>query len=84
MHLCVADHGPGIAPADRERIFDKFYQVLDKEHEDYSPAGSGLGLAVCRGIVEAHHGRIWATARKGEGTIFTIVLPLGSRERILL
>ncbi|GHO95418.1 hypothetical protein KSF_054660 [Reticulibacter mediterranei] len=84
IRLFVADRGSGIAPADRERIFDKFYRVLDKEHEDYSPAGSGLGLAVCRGIVEAHHGRIWATAREGGGTVFTIVLPIGSRERILL
>jgi two-component system, OmpR family, sensor histidine kinase KdpD len=84
--LSVADRGPGIPPADLERVFDKFYRVLDDRSASLKaagmPAGSGLGLAVCRGLVEAQGGHIWAEARSGGGTIFFITLPKGAPERI--
>jgi len=70
----VADRGPGIPQADLERVFDKFYRVQQKRQH---PMGSGLGLAVCKGIVEAHGGRIWAWPREGGGVIFYVTLPLG-------
>jgi two-component system sensor histidine kinase KdpD len=70
----VADRGPGIPQADLERVFDKFYRVKQKRQH---PMGSGLGLAVCKGIVEAHGGQIWAKAREGGGVIFYVTLPLG-------
>jgi two-component system sensor histidine kinase KdpD len=77
----VADRGPGIPPADLERVFDKFYRVLHGQHPVGYPMGSGLGLAVCRGLVEAHGGRIWAEAREGGGLIVCVALPQDSRER---
>ncbi len=74
--ITVADRGPGIPQADLERVFDKFYRVQrDKQKGNY-PTGSGLGLAVCKGIVEAHGGRIWAQAREGGGVIFSVTLPI--------
>jgi two-component system sensor histidine kinase KdpD len=78
----VADRGPGIPPADLERVFDKFYRVLHGQHPVGYPMGSGLGLTVCKGLVEAHGGRIWAELREGGGLIVCVVLPRSSsRER---
>ena len=62
MVISVADRGPGIPPADLERVFDKFYRVLGRTSG--RPTGSGLGLAVSKGLVEAHGGRIWAENRE--------------------
>lgn len=72
MEICVADRGPGIPPVDKERIFDKFYRVLGTPRS----GGSGLGLAVCKGLVEAHGGHIWVENREGGGARFCFVLPL--------
>lgn len=74
MLVSVADRGPGIPQGDEERIFDKFYSVATGE--DKKRKGSGLGLAVCRGLIEAHGGRIWAENRQGGGAIFSFTLPL--------
>jgi two-component system sensor histidine kinase KdpD len=79
--ISVADRGPGIPPQDMERIFDKFYRVLTprlsgSEPTKTTPIGSGLGLAVCKGLVEAHGGRIWAEAREGGGVSFFVTLPI--------
>ncbi len=78
MELTVSliDKGPGIPSGDLERIFDKFYRVLDRRRS--TTGGSGLGLAVCRGLIEAHGGRIWAENRSGGGAIFSFTLPLSS------
>jgi two-component system sensor histidine kinase KdpD len=67
----VADHGPGIAAADRERVFEKFYRGTQ------AGSGVGLGLAICRGIVEAHGGTIRVESRPGGGALFRIALPVG-------
>jgi len=80
--VSVADRGPGIPPADLERVFDKFYRVLHGQHPSGYPVGSGLGLAVCKGLVEAHGGRSWAELREGGGLVMFVVLPVGERERI--
>ncbi len=77
MVVSVADRGPGIPPADLERVFDKFYRVLVT---GVKTTGSGLGLAVSKGLVEAHGGRIWAENREGGGAIFSFTLPLGKTE----
>lgn len=74
MVLAVADRGPGIPVRDLERIFDKFYRVLGTARET---GGTGVGLAVCRGLIEAHGGRIWAENRPDDGAIFRFTLPLG-------
>jgi len=81
VEISMADRGPGIPPADLTRVFDKFYRVLHEQHVAGYPVGSGLGLAVCKGLVEAHGGRIWAEAREGGGLIIFVVLPIGSPER---
>jgi two-component system sensor histidine kinase KdpD len=79
--VSVADRGPGIPPADCERIFDKFYRVRRDSQGGPRPSGTGLGLAVCRGLVEAHGGRIWAENRAGGGAIFRFSLPLSRQEQ---
>ena len=70
----VLDEGPGIPPADLERVFDKFYRVGGA---DRRRAGTGLGLAICRGFIEAMHGTITAANRTDRtGAVFTITLPV--------
>ncbi|HEX8358764.1 MAG TPA: ATP-binding protein [Longimicrobium sp.] len=66
----VADTGPGIAPEHLPHLFDRFWQV-----EKSSRAGAGLGLAIARGIVEAHGGRLWAESELGKGSTFSFTLP---------
>ena len=68
--ISIADYGPGVPPYDLERIFDKFYRVSGTIRRTSSVMGTGLGLAVCRGLVEAHGGHIWAENRPSGGAIF--------------
>lgn len=70
----VADRGPGLHPGDEQHIFDKFYRVRQVMND-----GVGLGLAICRGIIEAHGGRIWAENRPGGGAVFAFTLPLNGK-----
>ncbi|HET9870587.1 MAG TPA: ATP-binding protein, partial [bacterium] len=72
MRVEVADRGPGLSKGDEERIFDKFYRGPQSGQQ----SGAGLGLAICRGAVEAHGGEIWAENRESGGTRFCITLPL--------
>lgn len=67
----VADNGLGIAPEQLERVFGIFQRL----HADEAYEGSGIGLAVCRKIVERHGGRIWAESVEGEGSAFRFILP---------
>jgi signal transduction histidine kinase len=86
VHLSVQDTGVGIPPDERERIFDRFYVLEDTMYHHSSKTafkggGLGLGLAVARGIIEAHGGRIWAESEGYDeerlpGSIFHILLPL--------
>jgi signal transduction histidine kinase len=72
--LSVIDHGVGIAPENLRRIFEPFFST--KAAPDASGlGGTGLGLSVCRDIVEAHHGRLRAESRLGQGSTFTLILP---------
>ena len=66
--VAVQDSGPGIAPRDRERIFESF--VTTKE------GGVGIGLSICRAIVEAHGGRLWADANQPRGALLRFTLPV--------
>ncbi len=72
--VAVRDTGCGIAPADLERIFEKFKQAGDTLTE--KPKGTGLGLPICRQIVERHGGRIWAESPPGRGSVFYFTLPI--------
>ena len=71
--LQVKDEGIGIPSVDLPFIFDKFYRASNVNSE---VAGTGLGLAIVRSIVESHEGRIWVESTVGQGTTFTIVLPI--------
>ena len=72
--LTVDDDGPGIAAADRERVFDRFVRL--DANRSRSAGGAGLGLAIVREIVAAHHGSVSITDRPGGGTRVTVQLPL--------
>jgi signal transduction histidine kinase len=72
--ISVADTGSGIAPGDLRRIFEPFFSTKS-EPDDTGQGGTGLGLVVCRDIIEAHHGRLRAESRLGQGSTFTIILP---------
>jgi len=65
--IMVEDSGPGIDPNDMNRIFDAFFTT--KSH------GTGLGLSICQSIVESHGGRLWASNRKPQGSVFHVQLP---------
>jgi two-component system sensor histidine kinase KdpD len=76
----VIDEGPGIPPADLERIFDKFYRV---QAQDRRRAGTGLGLAICRGFIEAQGGRIEARNRRDRsGAVLTVRIPVPEATQI--
>jgi K+-sensing histidine kinase KdpD len=79
VRLIVEDEGPGIPAALRERVFDKFFRATrEVESAASQPAGSGMGLAIAKGIVEAHGGRIWIEEAGGiKGTKVIVVLPTG-------
>ncbi len=72
VEIAVADRGPGIPQGREEHLFEKFYQA---RHEA-AQSGVGLGLAICRAIIEAHGGRINAQNRLDGGAVFTFVLPI--------
>ncbi len=70
--IWVADRGPGIAAGQEERLFEKFYRAAAERAQ----SGVGLGLAICRAVVDAHGGSIWAANRPGGGAVFRFSLPL--------
>jgi signal transduction histidine kinase len=74
--LWVRDTGPGIAPSDQARIFDRFARASRNRNGD----GAGLGLSIVKAIAEAHHGAIEVQSRQGDGTTFTMVLPIDQPE----
>jgi signal transduction histidine kinase len=68
--VAVRDSGPGLAPGNLEHIFEAFHTA--------KPGGLGLGLSICRSIVEAHGGRLWASANEPRGAIFQFTVPAHS------
>lgn len=75
MRVRVDDNGSGLAPGETEHVFDRFYRG---DFARSSDGGAGLGLAIAKGLVEAHGGAIWAENRPGGGASFTFTLPLPS------
>ena len=65
--VAVQDSGPGLTPASLEHLFEAFYTT--------KPGGLGMGLSVCRSIIEAHGGRLWATANVPQGAAFQFTVP---------
>ena len=76
VRLVVADTGRGIAPEERERIFDRFYRSSNAR----TVGGAGIGLTVCKRLVESQSGRIWAHANEGGGLVVSFALPCFSEE----
>lgn len=76
VQIEVADEGIGIPPAETQRIFEKFYRIGRSETQ--GRRGSGVGLALVKHIAEAHGGRVTVDSRPGEGSRFTLHLPLGA------
>jgi signal transduction histidine kinase len=70
--VAVRDSGPGIDPTHLERIFDAFYTT--------KPSGTGMGLSICRSIIDAHGGKLWAGANEPRGALFQFTLPGAERE----
>jgi signal transduction histidine kinase len=70
MLVAVRDSGPGLTPESLEHLFEAFYTT--------KPGGLGMGLSICRSIIEAHGGRLWATANVPQGAVFRFTLPAHS------
>jgi signal transduction histidine kinase len=70
--VTIKDTGTGIAPEDKEKIFNRFYRVDSSRSKT---KGYGLGLAICKSIVDLHHGRITVRSALGQGSTFTVILP---------
>jgi two-component system sensor histidine kinase KdpD len=77
IEVSVADSGPGVTPDEQSRIFDKFYRG---RHSVRFPDGTGMGLSIAKGIIEAHGGRISVFGRPEGGTIFSLRLPLNAEQ----
>jgi K+-sensing histidine kinase KdpD len=80
LFIQVSDEGVGIPAEDLDRIFERFYRVENESTLDIG--GVGLGLAVCKSLVEAHGGRIWVESDAGLGSTFHIALPVGATHRL--
>jgi len=77
--VAIRDQGVGIADADLDRIFERFYKV-DKARQR-GQGGTGLGLAIARHIIEGHGGRIWAESEEGRGSVFKFTVPMAGARR---
>ncbi|MBB5055498.1 signal transduction histidine kinase/DNA-binding response OmpR family regulator/ligand-binding sensor domain-containing protein [Granulicella aggregans] len=76
----VTDSGIGIAPADQPKVFEKFKQVGDTLTD--KPKGTGLGLPICKEIVEYHGGSIWVESAPGQGSTFSFSLPIAAQTQL--
>ena len=74
IRVSVSDHGQGVPDVERERIFERFYRIVDK-NAVHVP-GLGLGLSICRGIIEAHGGELWVDDEAQGGSVFTFIIPV--------
>ena len=84
IKIAVADKGRGVAPEMREKVFEKFFRAELNSEDDAAANGLGLGLAVARGIIESHNGRIWIEASETNensgGTTVAFVVPVGDED----
>ena len=82
LQLSVEDEGSGVPLELRERVFDKFFRAMrDGDSSTHQPSGTGMGLAIAKGIVEAHGGRIWIEDAHGnQGSRVVVTLPVGEED----
>jgi signal transduction histidine kinase len=78
IKVSISDTGIGISEKDCTNVFDKFKQVGDTLTD--RPKGSGLGLPICKQIIEYHGGKIWVESNLGKGSVFSFVLPQNGQE----
>lgn len=76
VRVSVQDHGPGLSAEEQERVWERFYRVKDLPTQGDASPGLGLGLHICRTILEAHHGSFGVESVLGQGSTFWFVLPL--------
>src|SRR5262249_3204691 len=81
IQISVSDSGPGVPDDHKQQIFEKFHQV--KYGKKVAGQGVGLGLAICKTIIEAHRGHIWVENNPEGGSIFAFVLQASTREEVL-
>jgi signal transduction histidine kinase len=74
IQVAIRDTGMGIHKEDIKKLFNSFTQITNSNYS--RPGSSGLGLAICKEIVEKHHGKIWLESTPGEGTVFYVQLPI--------
>ncbi len=74
--FAVDDNGPGIAPEERDKVFDRFHQICAERESGERRTGTGLGLCIAREIVEHYGGRIWVESELGKGSSFRFTIPL--------
>ncbi len=77
--IAIHNEGPPIPPADRDRIFERFYRAEESRHR---ATGTGLGLSIAKKAAEAHGGRTWVVSDAGTGTTFYFALPRGTRRQV--
>jgi DNA-binding response OmpR family regulator len=77
FRISVKDNGVGISPEEQQKIFEAFYQSMDNK------PGTGIGLSIVKSLVEVHHGRIELQSQLGQGSEFTLVLPLTQPDELL-
>lgn len=83
IEIAVEDHGPGIPSQDRERVFDRFYRIAGNGFAKGLSGGLGMGLAIAKGIVAAHGGRIWIEdAKTGTGARIVFTVPVADEENV--
>ncbi len=81
IRISVSDCGPGVPEGHKEKIFRKFHQM--KHSKKIAGQGVGLGLAICKSIVEAHGGPIWVEDAPAGGSVFSFILPAAASEEVL-
>jgi signal transduction histidine kinase len=81
LRISVRDDGPGIAEADLERIFERFYRADPARTASTGPGGTGLGLSIVRAIADVHGGTVTAANRREGGALFEVSLPAGADRR---
>jgi len=79
IHVSVQDEGPGFAPEDAEKLFDKYYRSVAERHRKVP--GSGLGLYIVRTVAQRHRGRVLARSEPGKGAEFEMIIPRSDRHR---
>ena len=75
----VCNEGPAVAPAQRERIFERFYRAPEAQ---FGAPGTGLGLSIVKKIADAHRGRVWVESREDDRTAFFLALPKEPEKRV--